>query len=177
MFLPRLTFQTLLIIKLFAALLCRPPSSPHICRHPQRGRKLKEGDGISRKADGGWAAHRNYPKCYSNGTTSLYGQLRIPMLSNVLSQLRRCSYPLVIFMRAHTHTHTLPPLTHGGCLIARYLKTLDQYLQAAAELYSPSSGRGTFQRGSGTNGLFDSQTVFFSESISKKHVNHKVALI
>lgn len=72
-------------------------SSPHICRHPQRGRKLKEGDRISHKADGGWAADHNYAECYSNGTTSLYGQLRIPVLSNVLSQLQWCSYPLVIF--------------------------------------------------------------------------------
>lgn len=79
----------------------RAPSSPHISWHPQRGRKLKEGDRISHKADGGWAADHNYPKCYSNGTTSLYGQLRIPMLSNVLSQLhQRCSYPLVIFSHA-----------------------------------------------------------------------------
>ena len=73
-------------------------SSPHIRWHPQRGRKLKEVGRILHKADGGWAADHNYHKCYPNGTTSLYGQLRIPMLSNVLSELHQwCSYPLVIF--------------------------------------------------------------------------------
>lgn len=72
--------------KVLCSVAPRAPSSPRICRHPQRGRKLKEGDGISHGADGGWAADRNYPECYSNGTTSLCGQLRTPVLSNELSQ-------------------------------------------------------------------------------------------
>lgn len=91
--------------KVLCCIALQALSSPHICWYPQRGKKLKEGDRISHKADRGWAANHNYPKCYSNGTTSLYGQLRIPMLSNMLSQLQWCSYPLVIFRHtAAAHT-------------------------------------------------------------------------
>jgi len=98
----RLFHGRLLIIKCFAA-----PPTPHpaVPFHTSAG-VLNEAGNWKTETESATKLTEDEPpttitpSAIQMASASLYGQLRIPALSNVLWRRRRCSYPLVIFTRA-----------------------------------------------------------------------------
>lgn len=139
------------------------PSSLHICWHPQPGSKLKEGNRISHKADEEWAIDHNYPKFKLHHLT--LWTVRMPMLSNVPSQL------LMFLSTGRIQTPCVAEVHTQWLLNSCCLKTLHQYLHAAAELYNSYSSQWMLQQDNLINVCF----VLFLTSIIK--TNHTVRSI